>query len=97
MTVYAALRSLGVNVNVLPVIIDDEESYFDEDDEEIAKKKAKKDAKRSPERSAEYLQYKNPGKRVHVGAKLQPPQVTDSVSPEEEEGGLSAVSIICFS
>ncbi|KAJ5659036.1 hypothetical protein N7507_005487 [Penicillium longicatenatum] len=83
MTVYAALRSLGVNVNVLPVIIDDEESYFDDEEEEIAKK----DAERSPERSAEYLQYNNLGKRVvHVGAKLQPPQVID----EDEEGGLSA-------
>lgn len=114
MTVYVALRSLGIKVDVLPVVIDDKESYIDymdQEDEEyegslavineeykkkMAKKQAsidaeKREAEKSPERSVEYLEYKHLGRRVHVGAKLQPHIVADS-NELEEDGGLLAVS-----
>ncbi|KAJ6084515.1 hypothetical protein N7486_011315 [Penicillium sp. IBT 16267x] len=97
MTVYVALRSLGIKVDVLPVIIDDEERYEDEeeeymedsgDSEEIAEKIA---AEKSPEGSAEYLEYKHVGKPVHVGAKLQPHLIANSVDPEEGGGMLENI------
>ncbi|KAJ5532050.1 hypothetical protein N7494_008602 [Penicillium frequentans] len=63
-TVYAALRSLGIKVDVLPVVIDDEDSYtyeVDEEDEEFVgsvgaiteeykKEKAEKKAKKEAEK-----------------------------------------------
>ncbi|KAJ6018151.1 hypothetical protein N7451_001530 [Penicillium sp. IBT 35674x] len=64
MTVYVALRSLGIKVDVLPVVIDDEENYMDELDDEVEesegslavineeykKEKAEKQARKDAER-----------------------------------------------
>lgn len=64
MTVYVALRSLGIKVDVLPVVIVDEETYLYEDEDEVAesegflgviteeykKEKAEKEARKEAER-----------------------------------------------
>lgn len=61
MTVYVALRSLGIKVDVLPVVIDDEEGFedIDEDEErqslavkteESEREKAERRAKREAEK-----------------------------------------------